>query len=165
MDEALAVAREGMGAGEVPIGAVVVLDDEVIGRAYTQEKRQRRLIVHADLLALEEADRVLASRRRHARLYVNLEPCLMCLGAAMTAMIGTVVYGLDSPSDGGVAIAGDWDERRRRDMFPGYEMPEIRGGVRRAESIEMFKEYLALPKPEDGFRRWVRSLVENAAPA
>jgi tRNA(adenine34) deaminase len=58
MREALAVARQGLAAGELPIGAVVVADGVVIGAAHTQERRQGRLLVHAELLALDAADRV-----------------------------------------------------------------------------------------------------------
>ena len=162
MREALAVAREGLGAGEVPIGAVVILDGEIIGRAYTQEQTQRRLIVHADLLALEEADRALGRRRRRAAaLYVTLEPCLMCLGAAMTAMIGTVVYALESPSDGGVSAARIWDEHRARDDFPDYHLPVLRSGVLRDASIEILREYADTHDRDDAYRRWVRTLVDS----
>src|SRR5688500_7857362 len=98
MARALEVAAEGMLAGEMPIGAVVVLDDEIVGEAHTQERAQGRLLVHADLLALDLADRRVGERRRRATLYVTLEPCLMCLGAAFTVRIRRVVYALESPS-------------------------------------------------------------------
>lgn len=162
MREAIAVAAEGFAAGEVPIGAVVVLDDEVIGRSYTQEQKQARLIVHADLLALEQADRVLGRRRRReATLYVTLEPCLMCLGAAMTAMIGTVVYALESPSDGGVALASAWDRQRMRSAFPGYDFPTLRSGVLREASIATLREFAETRRRDDGYLRWVRALLDS----
>jgi tRNA(adenine34) deaminase len=81
MREALAVARTGLEVGEMPIGAVVVVGDEIVAAAYTQEVTTGRLLVHADLLALEAADKVISGRRQRSTLYVNLEPCLMCLGA------------------------------------------------------------------------------------
>jgi tRNA(adenine34) deaminase len=162
MREAMAVAREGLTSGEVPIGAVVVLGDEVIGRAYTQEQSQRRLIVHADLLALEQADRALGRRRRRgASLYVSLEPCLMCLGAAMTAMIGTVVYALESPSDGAVSVASIWEEKRARDDFPGYDFPTIRSGVLRDASIDVLAEYTETHRVDDAYLRWVQALLKT----
>src|SRR5215831_11073194 len=106
MREALRLAREGMERGELPIGAVVALDGEVLAAAHTRERAERRLLVHADLLALEAADRLgpYRGRRRDTRLYVTLEPCLMCPGAAMSFMIGEVYYGLESPADGAVAL-------------------------------------------------------------
>src|SRR5687768_3063774 len=101
MSRALAIAAAGMVRGEMPIGAVVVVDGEIVAEAHTEERTQGRLLVHADLLALDMADRRLQGRRSRATLYVTLEPCLMCLGAAFTARISRVVYALDSPSDGG----------------------------------------------------------------
>src|SRR4051794_12264189 len=92
MARALEVAAAGMGAGEMPIGAVVVVEGEVVSEAHTRETTQHRLLVHADLLALDEADRRLGFRARGASLYVTLEPCLMCLGAAFTIRAAKVVY-------------------------------------------------------------------------
>ncbi len=130
-----------MGAGEMPIGAVVVLDDEIVAAEHTRERATGRLLVHADLLALETADRLISGRRHRATLYVNLEPCLMCLGAAFVAKVGMVVYGLESPSDGGVATFERWDEGRDADGMPGYVLPRLRGGVLREEAALMFREY------------------------
>src|SRR5205823_756976 len=131
MRDALSVAAQGLESGELPIGAVVVLDGRVIARAHTRERAEERLLVHADLLALEEADRLrpFPGRRRDARLYVTLEPCLMCLGAAMSFMLGEVYYGLESPSDGAVALARGW--RRKEEDFPAYRLPRIEGGILR----------------------------------
>src|SRR5579883_2862909 len=113
MREALKVAREGLEAGELPIGAVVVLDGKVIASAHTREKAEGRLLVHADLLALEEADRLtpFPRRRRDTKLFVNLEPCLMCLGAAMSFFVGEIYYGLESPSDGAVELVRSWQKQ------------------------------------------------------
>lgn len=159
MREALAVANEGLSAGELPIGAVVVLDDEIIGRAHTQERGQGRLLVHADLLALDEADRRLGGRRHEARLYVNLEPCLGCLGAAMTVMVSSIVFGLESPSDGAAAFAQRWDAERDQGAFSGYRFPEIRGGVLRADTIELFRSYVGQHPAGAALTEWARSLT------
>jgi tRNA(Arg) A34 adenosine deaminase TadA len=124
MGEAPRVAADGLAAGELPIGAVVVLDDAIVASAYTQERTQRRLLVHADLLALDAADRLVGRRRRDATLYVTLEPCLACLGAAMTTMVGSVVYALESPSDGATSLVSEWNRTRRREDFsPPIECP------------------------------------------
>jgi tRNA(adenine34) deaminase len=159
MREALAVASEGLSAGELPIGAVVVLDDEIIGRAHTQELSQGRLLVHADLLALDEADRRLGGRRHEARLYVNLEPCLGCLGAAMTVMVSSIVFGLESPGDGAAAFAQRWDREREQGAFPGYRFPEVCGGILRNDTIELFKSYVDQHPSGDGLTEWARSLA------
>src|SRR5688500_2253225 len=84
MREALAVARAGLQKGELPIGAIVVVEGRIVASAHTMERGEGRFLVHADLLALEAADKLrpFPGKRREASLYVNLEPCLMCLGAA-----------------------------------------------------------------------------------
>lgn len=82
---ALAVARAGLAAGEQPIGAAVVLGDDILASAFTSEKTIGRRLVHAELLAMIEADGQLgwALRPHPLRLAAGLEPCLMCLGTAM----------------------------------------------------------------------------------
>lgn len=140
--EALAVARQGLDCGEFPIGAVVVLNDQIIASAHTQEVTQGRLLVHADLLALEAADRLspFPGKRRDCVLYITGEPCLMCLGAAMSFFIGEIVYGHEMPSDGAVSLVQKW--QRPEEDFPNYRLPKIRGGVLRQEGIDLFKEYV-----------------------
>ena len=162
MSRALAVAIEGMARGEMPIGAVVVLDGEVIAEAHTEDRTQGRLLVHADLLALDRADRRLRGRRARATLYVTLEPCLMCLGAAFTARVGRVVYALRSPSDGGCEAFADWDRRRKRDSMPGYAIPVLEGGVLTAASAQLFAQYAAAAPP--GWARdWAAELASVAS--
>jgi tRNA(adenine34) deaminase len=161
MVRALELAELGLRVGEMPIGAVVAIDGEVVGEAHTQERTQSRLLVHADLLALDAADRRLHGRRRRATLYVTLEPCLMCLGAAFTARIGAVVYALESPSDGGANAFRAWDASRRRKSMPGYSVPELRSGVRRADSARLFRRY-AETTPRGWARDWAAELAALA---
>ncbi len=160
MRQALAVAAEGLAKGELPIGAVVVAEGRVIASAYTQEKSQGRLLVHADLLAIEAADRIrpFPGKRRDATLYVNLEPCLMCLGAAMTAFIGRVCYGLESPADGAVSMVQNW-KRAEADM-PSYRVPAIKGGILREETIRLMREYVVL-HPTGPITDWARTLIPS----
>jgi tRNA(adenine34) deaminase len=142
MREALRVAREGLEAGELPIGAVVVLDDRILAESHTMERREKRLLVHADLLALEAADRLqpFPGKRRDVRLYVNLEPCLMCMGAAMSFFLGELHYGLESPGDGAVSLVRMW--QRKQEDFPSYHAPKLQGGLLKPESRELFREYV-----------------------
>jgi tRNA(adenine34) deaminase len=158
MGRALAVAREGLEKGELPIGAVVVLNGEIIASAHTMERSEGRFLVHADLLALEAADRLrpFPGKRRDASLYVNLEPCLMCMGAAMSFFLGSIYYGLESPGDGAVAVAQQW--QKKHGDFPGYRVPEVHGGVLRQESIELFKEYVA-SHPSGAMWEWAKGLA------
>ena len=104
---------------------------------------QGRLLVHADLLALDAADKLrpFPGKRSDAILYVTGEPCLMCLGAAMSFFIGEIVYGYEMPSDGAVSLVQGW--QRPEEDFPNYRLPRITNGVLRQEGINLFKEYVA----------------------
>ncbi|GAA2015745.1 hypothetical protein GCM10009839_08870 [Catenulispora yoronensis] len=156
---ALEVAREGLNAGELPIGAVVMMGEEVVGRAFTQDRAQRRMLAHADLAALVQADELLRwERRAHPlRMAVNLEPCVMCLGAVMSLGVAEVYYGLESPADGAARIAQTWDPGNND--LPGYGAPLVVGGILRHESRELFREFCE-SAPESGVRRWARTLVD-----
>jgi len=157
---AIDVAAVGLAAGELPIGAVVALDGKVVASAHTAERASGRLLVHADLLALQTADelRLPVGDRRRLVFAANLEPCLMCLGAAMSAMVGTVLYALDSPSDGAVALAGGWD--RRAGDFPAYRLPAIRGGILAEASRALFAEYVRRFPDRGGFTVWAATLAD-----
>ncbi|MDJ0401902.1 nucleoside deaminase [Rhodococcus erythropolis] len=106
---ALDVAREGMELGEMPIGAVVFDDDRVLGRAYTQERALGRRVVHADLQALLQTDEALGFTRASGELTlaVNLEPCLMCMGAAITLGVSRVWFA-EYATGTGPAGMRDW---------------------------------------------------------
>ena len=100
---ALAQAALGQAAGEVPVGAVVVLDGEVAGRGYNRPVGSSDPTAHAEVLALREAARGRGNYRLPgATLYVTVEPCLMCVGAIVHARVATVVYGVDDPKGGAV---------------------------------------------------------------
>jgi tRNA(Arg) A34 adenosine deaminase TadA len=87
----------------------------------------------------------------------------MCLGAAFTARIGTVVFGLESPTDGGVDALEHWDRTRRAEGMPGYRLPRLRGGVGRAESAALFEEY-ARRAPEGWAKQWAVDVAALAGP-
>jgi tRNA(adenine34) deaminase len=158
MRRCLALAAEALAFGEFPIGAVVVLDEEVIGQGTATEQRERRFLGHAELLALEQADRLQLSfdERRRCKLFTNLEPCLMCVGAAMSFFLGEIVYGLESPGDGAVDLVQGWV--RREEDIPGYQLPEITGGLLREESMQLFAQYVAR-RPPGPMRDWAETLT------
>jgi len=158
MKETLALAEEGLALGEMPIAAVVVLKGEIISKAATAERREQRLLVHAEQRALDEADRLHLSldERREAMLFTNLEPCLMCLGAAMSFFLGKLYYGLESPSDGAVVLVRDWV--RREEDFAEYRMPDTVGGLLREQSLELFDRYVSR-YPTSPMVEWVRTLT------
>jgi tRNA(adenine34) deaminase len=159
MREALRVARLGLEHGELPIGAVVVLHGEIIASAHTMEKSEGRLLVHADLLALEAADRLhpFPGKRRDSKLFVTGEPCLMCMGAAMSFFLGEIYYGHECPGDGAVALVQQW--QRREQDFPNYRVPRIEGGILRNEAVALFQAYVA-GAPPGPMREWARTIAD-----
>lgn len=103
MREALAEARKAEAIAEVPIGAVIVKDHEIIGRGYNQRETSNRAISHAEVLAIEEANKVLDNwRLEDCALFVTVEPCVMCSGAIVQSRIPYVYYGA-SDYKGGTA--------------------------------------------------------------
>jgi tRNA(adenine34) deaminase len=155
MAAALEQATNGLAAGELPIGAVVALDGEILARAFW--RLGDGLLAHPELLVLLEADRAsdAAGRRNDLSLYTTLEPCLLCMSAAMFAWCGRVVYALESTTDGGTAIGEAWDPGG--DAAP-YRFPEVIGGVRREESVQLVREYVRHAPPSP-LATWARTLV------
>jgi tRNA(adenine34) deaminase len=103
MCEALEAAREAEQAGEVPVGAVVVLDGRELARAGNRTVRDADPTAHAEIVALRAAARAVANHRlTGAALYVTLEPCAMCAGALVQARCARLVYGADDPRAGAV---------------------------------------------------------------
>ncbi|WP_417534595.1 tRNA adenosine(34) deaminase TadA [Marinobacterium stanieri] len=103
MQQALALAEHAADAGEVPVGAVVVLDGEVIGEGWNRPISGHDPCAHAEIMALREAAaRVENYRLPGAELYVTIEPCTMCAGAIVHARIARVVFGATEPKAGAV---------------------------------------------------------------
>ena len=101
MREALALAREAGERGEVPVGAVAVLDGRVVGRGANARESARDPTAHAELLAIQGAARALGRwRLGGVTLYVTLEPCAMCAGAMVLARIDRLVYAATDPKAG-----------------------------------------------------------------
>jgi tRNA(adenine34) deaminase len=109
MRAALDEARRARDAGEVPIGAVVGVGGNIVGRGYNQPIGAGDPTAHAEIVAIRDAARRMGNYRlTDATLCVTIEPCLMCVGALVHARIGTLVYGAAEPKSGAVAstIAG-----------------------------------------------------------
>lgn len=103
MRAALAEAEKARVSGEVPVGAVVLIGEEIAGRGYNQPISATDPTAHAEIAALREAARRIGNYRLSgATLCVTIEPCLMCVGALVHARIGTLVYGADEPRSGAV---------------------------------------------------------------
>jgi tRNA(adenine34) deaminase len=101
MLEALKEAKKAEELQEVPIGAVIVLKDEIIARAHNLRETTQNAITHAETLAIQEAcEKVGTWRLENAELYVTLEPCPMCSGAIIMSRINKVIYGARDPKAG-----------------------------------------------------------------
>lgn len=101
MRAALDQARQAGDAGEVPVGAVVVLDGDIVGYGHNQPIGAHDPTAHAEVMALRDAARRVGNYRlTDASLYVTVEPCMMCVGALVHSRIGTVIFGAPEPKAG-----------------------------------------------------------------
>lgn len=106
MEAALEQARLGLAAGEVPVGAIVVVGDRIVARAFNQPITAADPTAHAEILALREAGRAVGNYRlTDAEMYVTVEPCLMCVGALVHARVRAVVYAAAEPKTGALVSA------------------------------------------------------------
>ena len=137
MAEALVLARTARDAGEVPIGAVVVLNGDVLGRGFNQPISSGDPTAHAEMEAIRDAARRVGNYRlTGATLYVTIEPCLMCAGAFVHARIGTVVFGAPEPRTGAL------ESTVRAGDFPGHNHRfDVVSGVRADEARELMQEF------------------------
>ena len=161
MQQALDLACGALDAGELPIAATITLDGEVIASATTSERADRRFLVHAELKALLAFDQLGLSvpQRRRAVLHTTLEPCLMCMGAVMSAFLGEVRYALPSPGDGAVGLLDSW--ARAEEDLPGYTLPRIVGGEGAEASRALFAAYVEKHAARGGAMwRWAKTLAD-----
>jgi tRNA(adenine34) deaminase len=137
MRAALALAREAAACGEVPVGAVVVLDGTVVGEGYNRPISGHDPTAHAEMEALRDAARRLGNYRlTGAELYVTIEPCQMCVGAMVHARIARVVYGAPEPRAGAVESA----MRAHEHPALNHRMAAI-GGVLEPECRALMQEF------------------------
>lgn len=136
---ALAEARRAAAEDEVPIGAVVVLDGRELARAHNQPILRRDPSAHAEILALRAAaDRAGAYRLPGAVLYATVEPCAMCLGAALHARVARIVYGATDPKGGAAGSVIDLT------AVPALNHAvEVDGGVDADESARLLRDFFA----------------------
>ena len=106
MGAALELAREARERGEVPVGAVLVMDGEILGRGFNQPVSLNDPTAHAEIVALREAGREAGNYRLPgSTMYVTIEPCQMCVGAMVHARVARVVYGTPEPKAGAIESA------------------------------------------------------------
>src|SRR3954469_23601907 len=137
MEAALEEARRARDAGEVPIGAVVAIDGEVVGRGFNQPISSGDPTAHAEIVAIRAAARRVGNYRlTGAKLCVTIEPCLMCVGALVHARVATLVFGAPEPRTGAVTSTVQGGE------LPGHNHRfEVVGGVREADCRALMQDF------------------------
>ena len=139
MEEALALARDAAARGEVPVGALVVRDDAILGRGGNAPISHADPTAHAEIAALRDAARAAGNYRLPGcDLYVTLEPCAMCAGAIFHARIARVVYGARDPKGGACGSVVDLFGERRINHHA-----TATGGVRADECGRLLSEFFA----------------------
>jgi tRNA(adenine34) deaminase len=137
MRQALALAHEAAAKGEVPVGAVVVLNNEIIGRGFNSPIAKSDPTAHAEILALREAGARIANYRlEDATLFATLEPCVMCAGALVAARVRRLVFGARDLRFGGVR-----GKFRLADSELLNHRLEIVEGVLAAECLDLVKNF------------------------
>lgn len=137
MKMAIAEAEKARTINEVPIGAIVVLDGEVIGAAHNLRETKQNAVAHAELLAIQAAcEKVGTWRLGNAELYVTLEPCAMCSGAIVLSRVKKVVYGAKDPKGG---CAGSLMNLLEEERF--NHQCEVRSGVLETECSTLLKDF------------------------
>src|SRR4051812_43564969 len=134
MQQALKEARRAFDDGEVPVGAVVVINNRIIARGYNQVEKLSDPTAHAEIIALTSAFNYLGSKYLpEATIYISVEPCLMCAGALYWSKIGRIVYGASDEKNGYLRIA--------KDRSPFHPKTELTTGILKDECAALMKSF------------------------
>jgi len=134
MKMALSEARRAFDEGEVPVGAVVTLNDRIIGRGYNQVEKLNDCTAHAEIIAITAACNFLGSKYLpDATLFVTVEPCLMCAGALYWSKLARIVWGADDPKNGHKHITGP--------NWPFHPKTIIETGILKDEAALLMKDF------------------------
>jgi tRNA(adenine34) deaminase len=144
MDEALRCAQRALEAGEVPVGAVIVLNDQIVGRGWNRNLTDCDPTAHAEIIALREAGANVGNHRLgDCELFATIEPCAMCAGALVHARLRRLVYGADDPKAGAVhsvMVVLDHPSLNHR--------TEVRGGVLAGRCAEVMQSFFRQRREE-----------------
>ncbi|HEX9807522.1 MAG TPA: tRNA adenosine(34) deaminase TadA [Alteraurantiacibacter sp.] len=137
MQRALELARMAAAAGEVPIGAVIARDGQIVGEGHNAPRAMHDPTAHAEVLAIRRAAEALGGERlTGCDLYVTLEPCAMCAGAISHARISRLYYGAPDPKGGAVEHGA-----RVFDQPQCLHRPEVYSGIGESEAADMLREF------------------------
>ncbi len=146
MEEALKEARIAFSHGEVPVGAIIAKDGEIIGRGHNERESKNDISSHAEIEAIKEAEKTLGRwSLEGCSLYVTIEPCLMCSGAIKQARISSVFYGANDPSIG--AVKSHYHVYDDSDIE--YN-PLVYSGIRERECGELMRAFFADKRKNNG---------------
>ena len=138
MEAALAEARVAAQEGEVPVGAVVARNGEIVAAAHNRRENDKNAVAHAELLAIDGACKKLGGWRLwQCELFVTLEPCPMCAGAIVNSRIRRVVYGAKDPKAGCCGSVTDLF------AMPFNHKPVVEGGLMEAECAAQLQQFFA----------------------
>lgn len=144
MSEAISLAVLAGENGEVPVGAVIVKDGEIIARGKNEREAKRNALSHAEIEAINNACKKLNSWRLDGcEMYVTLEPCPMCTGAIINSRIKTVVFGAYDSK------AGSIDSVINLCDYPYNHKPEIYGGICEEECLKIMKDFFKVLRAKD----------------
>lgn len=139
MERALACARQAALADEVPVGAVLIRDDEILAESWNLIETRQDPTAHAEMLAIRAAtDRIASRRLGGVTLYVTLEPCAMCAGAMVLARLPRLVFGAYDPKGGACGTTRNvvQDPRLNHSL-------EVVGGIRQHECSQLLSEFFS----------------------
>ncbi len=145
MQAAIEAARIAQDNGDVPIGAVIVHDNQIIAKAYNQREQLADPTAHAEIIALTQAAAAMESRRLHGCImYVTLEPCPMCAGALVLGQLDRLVYGCDDPKTGACKSLYNivQDERLNHQL-------EVTAGVLAKQCSELLQRFFEQRRTEN----------------
>ncbi|MBJ7617794.1 tRNA adenosine(34) deaminase TadA [Weissella confusa] len=159
MGEAIKEAKKAGALGEVPIGAVVVQNGQIIGRGFNLRERLEDASQHAELQAITEANRLVKSwRLPDAQLFVTLEPCIMCAGIIQQSRISDVYYGAEDPKAGAVhSLYHILEDERLNHQVNVYQ------GVREQESGDLLRNFFREIRKQKKAEKKARRAAELAA--
>jgi len=139
MQHALKQAQQAFDKDEVPIGAVIVVNNKIIARAYNQVELLNDPTAHAEILAITSACNFLGAKYlTNAILYVTIEPCLMCCGAMYWSKLARIVYGAADPKNGYLHIT--------KDNWPFHPKTELVEGVLQDECAQLIKDFFKMKR-------------------
>jgi len=148
MREAIALAEKAAELGEAPVGCVIVLDGEIIGRGYNLRESSGNPLTHAEIIAINEACRYVESFRLvGCELYVTLEPCPMCAGACINSRVERVIFGAYDPKAGSCgSVVNLFD-------LPYNHKPALCGGVLEEECASLLSRFFLSLRERNKLRK------------